>query len=173
LDKEQFIPPLQGVGGPWGAARGPRGPTWPTSANGERLLREANTERMAGLYPDFNRARHRGVLGFLEGSPRPWCARTLETRMPSTHEVAEAEGIFHRAVFLEKRVLCLRRGRRGAVRAGQERPRDLRGGAGLNPLPTLLWLEFRKPRSFAVVLAGILLLVGVGLAPSAGWSRKP
>ncbi|WP_018465071.1 hypothetical protein [Calidithermus timidus] len=34
----------------------------------------------------------------------------------------------------------------------------------MNALPTLLWLEFRKSQSFVAVLAGILLLLGVGLA---------
>jgi hypothetical protein len=34
----------------------------------------------------------------------------------------------------------------------------------MSALPTLLWLEFRKSQSFVAVLAGILLLLGVGLA---------
>lgn len=34
----------------------------------------------------------------------------------------------------------------------------------MSAIPTLLWLEFRKSQSFVAVLAGILLLVGVGLA---------
>jgi hypothetical protein len=34
----------------------------------------------------------------------------------------------------------------------------------MSALPALLWLEFRKSQSFVAVLAGILLLTGVGLA---------
>ncbi|WP_027894232.1 ATP-binding cassette domain-containing protein [Calidithermus chliarophilus] len=113
---------------------------WLSPADGERL--------MGGLYPDFNRARYRELLGFLEVPSRPSRAlsrgqkarlrlamalarearlflldeplagidvisrdRILKTLVRqwredatlvlSTHEVAEAEGIFDRAVFLK------------------------------------------------------------------------
>jgi ABC-2 type transport system ATP-binding protein len=114
---------------------------WLSPADGERL--------MGGLYPDFNRARYRELLGFLEVPSRPsrsmsrgqrarlrlamvlarearlflldeplagidlisrdrilktlvqqW--REEATLVLSTHEVAEAEGIFDRAIFLKE-----------------------------------------------------------------------